>query len=382
MRTHWSGHEGPIPARVDTAIIGAGVTGLSAAIALHELGVEALVIERGTVGAGASTKNAGYLMRGGADNYHAAIELLGRDGAIGLWRATEDNLESLVRLGVEGVEGFARRPSSLLAYDEDEALDIERSARAMCEDGFDAELVTSGDDTLWSSMPPRCALVNTGDAVVNPERLIAWLRSLVRTPIAENAEVFAIDADDTGVRVRTSLGDVHASRVLVCANAWASRLIDCPVVANRGQMLAIRVPDTVRLDHAYYANRGSEYFRVAEPGIVVVGGWRKHFEDEERTDTAGISRNVQGGLEDFAERALGGRYQVVRRWGGVMGFTPDGLPRVGPTDDAGRVWCCCGFTGHGMSLGHITATHAARAMVGLGDVPAWSRPPIGGVVAG
>ena len=375
MRSHWSGPvTNELPESVEALVIGAGVSGLSAAMALHGSGVDTLVVERGAVGSGASTKNAGYLMRGGADNYAAAVDLLGREGAAGLWRATEENLERLIALGVESVDGFERRPSTLLAYEDDEDLDIEASAAMMREDGFDAELVTSGEDTLWREMPPRCALVNPGDAVVNPERMITWLRSHVRAPIAKRTEVFDLIESDAGVTVRTSAGDIRAERVLVCANAWASRLVDCPVVANRGQMLALRVPESVRLDHAYSANRGSEYFRAAEPGVVVVGGWRKHFEHEERTDTAGGSVNVQRGLEDFAARALGGRYPVIARWGGVMGFSPAGLPRVGPVSEAGRLWCCAGFTGHGMSLGHVTATHAALAMAGSSPVPPWSRP--------
>ncbi|GAB4550499.1 MAG: FAD-binding oxidoreductase [Phycisphaerales bacterium] len=382
MRTHWTGDPDTLPAAVDTVVIGAGVTGLSAAMTLHDLGVSALVLERGVVGGGASTKNAGYLMRGAADNYKAAVDTLGRARAAGLWRATEQNLQSLLDLGVADVPGFARRPSALLAYDEQEARDIEASHTLMRQDGFDVEVVTAGDDTLWHHMPPRCALVNPHDAVINPERMIAWLRTHVRASIAEHTEVFALDHEGQRVNVRTSRGDVSTGRVLVCANAWASRLVPCPVEPNRGQMLALRVPEDVRLDHAYYANRGSEYFRAAEPGVVVIGGWRKHFEREERTDSVGITGSVQGGLEDFAARALGGRYPVLRRWGGIMGFTPDGLPIVGPVDTTERLWVCCGFTGHGMSLGHVTATHAAHAILGQAPLPEWTTPPDASVEAG
>ncbi len=375
MATYWnSDHTLPIR-ETDIAIIGAGVAGLSAALALQGAGVACVLLEQGDVGSGASTRNAGYLMRGAADNYKAAIDDLGREQARDLWRATEDNLKDLLALGVADVPTFERRPSTLLAYDEDEASDLQCAAVAMREDGFNTELVTSGTDTLWQHAPPRVALVNPDDAVVNPARLIAWLRGLVTVPLVEQTGVFEMREHEQGVLLRSSKGDLAARRVLVCTNAWTARLVpSLPVQANRGQMLALRVPQGVRLDHAYYANRGSEYIRQAASDTVVVGGWRKHFENDERTDRLGVTIGVQQGLEDFAANLLGDRHPVSHRWGGIMGFTPDGLPRVGPTGDSRRVWACTGFTGHGMSLAHRTATLTARTMLEGGPPPPWTRP--------
>src|SRR5207244_9845848 len=84
---------------------------------------------------------------------------------------------------------------------------------------------------------------------------------------------------------------------------------------------------------------------------------------------------VQGALEAFAaamfdiDRAA---LNVVSRWSGAMGFSPDGLPLMGPvrveTDpepawEPGSVWFCGGFTGHGMSMAWRTAHAAVGAML-------------------
>ena len=376
MRALWHDdtHD-PLPRRAGTVVIGAGVAGLSAARALVEAGDDCLVLERDEVGAGASTRNAGYLMRGGADNYAAGVRALGRTRTRDLWRATEQNLDDLLALGLADVETFERRPSTLLAYDEDEARDLEASAALMREDAFDVELATTGDDTLWTHAPPINAFVNPHDATINPARLIAWLRTLVRCPVHERTPVHALDPDGTHIIVRTARADVRAERVLVCTNAWSSRLVPgLPVEPNRGQMCALRVPASVRLDHAYYANRGSEYIRQSSPDTVVVGGWRKHFAADERTDEPAITDDVQRALERFAVTILGDGHEVTHRWSGVMGFTPDGLPLAGPTTDP-RLWVCAGFTGHGMSLAHRTATLTARAMLDDDTPPTWTTTP-------
>lgn len=379
MRAFWHHDTNEeLPEVCDAIVIGAGITGLSAAKALADAGVETLLLERGEVGAGASTRNAGYLMRGAADNYSACAEQLGRDRARELWRATEDNLAMLRALGVECVTSYTRCPSTLCAHDEGEAHDLRRSIYLMREDGFTVETLETGDDALWTNLPPMTALVNPDDATINPADLITWFRTLVTAPIHEHTPVHAIDAAGDRSIVRTNRGDIRAKRVLVCTNAWAARLAAVEVVPNRGQMCALRVPAGVRLDHAYYLHRGSEYIRQAGSDTVVVGGWRKHFAADERTDAAEVSPAVQGGLEDFAASVLGGRYPVLRRWAGTMGFTRTGLPIAGPvggSEHADRLWVCAGFTGHGMSLAHITATQTALAMLGGGAVPSWCSSP-------
>ncbi|MEO0630604.1 MAG: FAD-binding oxidoreductase, partial [Planctomycetota bacterium] len=212
------------------------------------------------------------------------------------------------------------------------------------------------------------------DGAVNPAELIGRVRKVVtaRTPIFEDAEAFAFERCDRGVRTRTHRGFVDAERVLVCTNAYAGSLLPSladRVRPNRGQMLAIHAPG-VELHASYYLDGGSEYIRQAHDGTIVVGGMRKHFEQAERTTSDEPTAEVQAALEDFAERALGTRGTVVARWAGTMGFTADGLPIVEPVVlegiDPGRVWFCGGFTGHGMSLGVVTAQRAVHAMLGIG----------------
>ena len=143
-----------------------------------------------------------------------------------------------------------------------------------------------------------------------------------------------------------------------------------PLIApKRGQMLAFRTASPI-FDCSYYSNHGSEYYRQATPDTAILGGWRTHFADAETGYEERVTEDVQGGLERFAAALLGGPIDVTARWSGTMGFTPDGLPLLGPIDDAGRpapldnpIWLCAGYTGHGMSMAFKAAHEAARAML-------------------
>lgn len=358
-------------ASVDVCVIGAGITGLAAADAISQLGRSAAVVEQHTVGWGASTRNAGYLMRGMAESYAEIADTLGRDVAQRVWADTEANQRLLLdRFDAGSLASLQHVPSVLVAMSDAERELLERSAAMMREDGFDVELRESGEDSLWRALTPPLALVNPGDMACNSAELLERVASTVRvrTPIFEGAEVFAFEDCERGVRVRTSRGFVDAERVIVCTNAYAGALLEGVagrVVPNRGQMVAIRAPG-VTLDASYYLDGGSEYIRQAHDGTIVVGGMRKHFEAHERTTSAEPTSDVQAALEDFAERVLGTRGEVVARWAGTMGFTADGLPIVEAVGvegvDADRVWFCGGFTGHGMSLGVVTAQRAVDRM--------------------
>jgi len=183
----------------DVAIIGAGITGLSAAVELESRGISAIVLEAEYAGSKASGRNAGYLIRGAAENYALASKQLGRDTAKFLWDWTQQNLAGLKALGLESTPGYAQRPSCIVALGEPEHTELIESQRMLIEDGFAASLVGPEDapsDPLWRSGKPTLGLINPNDAVCSPIELIGLLgTALASTPIYENAEVFRIEDD-------------------------------------------------------------------------------------------------------------------------------------------------------------------------------------------
>jgi len=106
----------------------------------------------------------------------------------------------------------------------------------------------------------------------------------------------------------------------------------------------------------------------------VLGGCRTYFAEHETGYEDRTTERVQSALERFAGEVLGldkrRDWTITARWSGTMGFSPDGLPLVGPVRDLdarGRVHFCGGFTGHGMSLGAKTARHAVERMLEGGE---------------
>src|SRR5215210_7544297 len=89
--------------RAEVAIVGGGVTGCACALALARAGVRVRVHEARRVAEGASGRNGGFALRGGAMPYDRAREWLGPDGAREYWRWTESALDRLVTAGGDAV---------------------------------------------------------------------------------------------------------------------------------------------------------------------------------------------------------------------------------------------------------------------------------------
>lgn len=369
---YWQRSSKPQTIDVDAAVVGGGVCGLSAALHLIRRGLSVVVLERHAPGSGASSRNAGYLMRGLAENYRAARDTLGIETAQHVWRWSEENLRGLQSEGISELPSYKHTPSCLLALDQNEADDLIESASLLQADGFGVLLTESGTDSAWASGLPITGLVNPGDATVNPAELVGLLASKLGTAVLAGQEVHAIEpasTHDGHCVVRTAGATVRARRVLVCTNAYAGSLLPnlAPIVRpNRGQMLALTA-EGARLDYAYYVNQGHEYIRQTPDGTIVVGGCRNRFTQNEQTLDDQSTPPVQEAIESFARMLLDRPIRVVARWAGTMGFSPDGMPLVGPVSDDDSVWFCGGFTGHGMSLAYRTAAGAVAAMLDGSD---------------
>lgn len=385
------------PATADAVILGAGICGVSAAIHLERRGLSAVIVDRVGVAGGASGRNAGFLMRGCADNYHIACAQYGRERARFLWRLTEQNLEGLRAAGIDVIPTARRIPSCLLAYDGAERDELRESATLLSADGFNAQWIDPGtgapDDAVWRSIaPPLGALVNPGDGAANSVDLLRFLGAKVKGPIVAPAAVRSVREEGGGVRVETDRGAISCARALVCTNAYAPTIV--PALASvveprRGQMLALRPrapgESPRALAMSYYANRGYEYFRqpVSADGTIVAGGWRRRFADTEVGPDDVTTEGVQRGIEGFVAGALSlrpGAYEITDRWSGVMGFSRDGLPKIVPlslqgsgagrvlppetTGDGARAWFIGAYTGHGMSMGFETARLAVERALG------------------
>jgi gamma-glutamylputrescine oxidase len=339
--------------RVDVAVIGAGITGCSAALALARAGRRVRIHEARAVASGASGRNGGFVLRGGAARYDVARESYGADAARRLWRRTEEALDRMEQLAGDEL----RRPGSLrLAADPEERTAIRAEYEALNEDGFAVE---------WrDELPPRLAahfdgaMFHPRDGAMQPA---AFVRRLAAAALEAGVDI--VEGDHV-----ESVDALDADDVLVATDGYGRGLIpelEHAVWPARGQVVATEPLAERLFDYPHYARQGFDYWQQLPGGRIVLGGFRDFSIMSELTDVEETTPVIQEALDDFLLELLGAAPKVTHRWAGIFGLTQDLLPLVGPVRDG--LWIAAGYSGHGNVLGFMCGEVVARAILGEDD---------------
>jgi glycine/D-amino acid oxidase-like deaminating enzyme len=343
-------YPGELPDRADVLVIGGGIAGVSL---LHHLGLRKLdcvLLERSHLAAGASGRNAGFLLAGVAASYADAVRAFGRDKAREVWRLTNENHEAMIEV-VEGHEvGYRRAGSATLASSDEEGRQLEESAQLLREDGFEAQ---------WDGS----RLINPGDGEANPAAVVGALaRQAPPGAIREGVEVIAIEPAQVGVTVHAGGRECRAGLVLLATNAYTSLLVpEIGIAPTRAQMLAAAPIRGRVCDLPTYSHHGYRYWRQLAGGEVLIGGWRDTLMETEvgyeERPTPGIQAHLDAQLKRLSSAA-----RITHRWAGIMGFTESGLPLVGPVAGMPNVHVCAGFNGHGMGFAFMCAKQLVASL--------------------
>ena len=350
----------PLPRRSgsgapDVEIVGGGVTGCSCALVLAEAGLRVRLHEARAIASGASGRNGGFALRGGAMAYDVARRQLGRDRARTYWELTEDAQRTMAALAGDA---FRRVGSLRLAVDEHERTELRAEYDALVEDGFEAEWLDDPPAALGGRFP--AAVLHPPDGALQPAR---WVRRLAHLAADRGAELVE------GSRVG-SLDDLAAERVVVATDGLGRGLVpelDASIRATRGQVLVTEPLPELLFERPHYARHGFDYWQQTPDRRLVVGGSRDAGRGDEWTDEEVVTDVVQQGIEALASALLGRRPAVTHRWAGIWGTTDDLLPLVGALPANDRVWVAAGYSGHGNVLGFASGRLVARALLGERD---------------
>jgi gamma-glutamylputrescine oxidase len=358
-------------ARADVAIIGAGFTGVSAALDLAEAGLDVHVLEAHEIGAGASGRNGGLVCSGWRRDQAWFEDRLGRDAALKLWRLAEDAKADLrarvATLGIEaelrdGLVFAAHTPAAMAALDADSALLATRYGHdALQRLDRAATAHALGTDTHVGAWRDGAA------GHVHPLKLLHGLAGAAKAAGAifhEHTRGTGLSRVGSKTRVETPGGALLADHVLLCGDGHLEGL-DAGVEA-RVMPISSFVLATEPLDEALGVLPGGEgamdtrfvvnYWRRAADGRLIFGGGEKYTPAWPADIAAFVRRNL---LKTYPQLA---HVAITHAWGGALGVTPTRLPHVAQVRP--NVWSASGYSGQGVALAPYFGRILARAVRG------------------
>ena len=357
MASYWLSEPAPArPAAVvddpDVVIVGAGVTGCSAALRLARAGRRVRLYDAREVAAGASGRNGGFALRGMPAPFDVTAASVGEQNAHAMMAWTERALDAIEALAGDS---FRRVGSLRIAVDEEEREELRAEYDALVAAGFAAEWVERFDGPCAGRF--TAALRHAPDGVLQPAR---WVRRLAGYAAEAGVEI----CEHTRV---ASIDELDGATVVVCTDGYPSGLlgqIEGLIIPTRGQVIATEpIPERL-FEVPHYGRHGFDYWHQAEDGRLVAGGFRDVSFDTEFTADEQLTEPVQTALHAFVNELLGRQLRVDYAWAGIFGMVMDFLPVVGRVPGLENVWVAGGYSGHGNVLGFACGELVARAVGG------------------
>jgi gamma-glutamylputrescine oxidase len=361
--------------KVDVTIIGSGIVGLNAALNLKKKApkLNVLVLERGFLPSGASTKNAGFACFGSVSEL---IDDLSRHSENEVLTLVERRYKGLKRLRKNlGDAAIDYKPyGGLEVFDDGPS--FEKCAAGIPR--FNKLLAkVTGVKTIYKVADKKIAqqglrgfthlIHNTGEGQIDTGKMMEALLEKVRklgVIILNGISISSFEGSADGVIIKTDKEFTFTSkRLLIATNGFAKQLLPgYEVEPARAQVLITAPIKGLKLKGAFHYDKGFYYFRNIGKRVLLGGGRNLDLKTE-ATPHFGLTQIVQEKLEDLLrERILPGvSYTIEKRWSGIMGIGPQKstiLKEVQP-----HVFCAVRMGGMGVAIGSLVGEDAAALLL-------------------
>ena len=353
---------------VDYTIVGSGIVGLHAALRLRERFPESkiLVLEKGMLPHGASTKNAGFACFGSISEIIDDLKSHSEEDVIRLIQKRWEGLQLLrKRLGDATIDfkpygGF----ELFLKEDESSYNDCIRNLpfiNDILKPLFKSDVFAKQIDRFGFAGTQEYLLFNPFEAQIDTGNM---MQALLRNAVSENILILnqqTVTAYfDKGNEVEVSLGDFSfkTKKIVFATNGFANSLTSVAVQPARAQVLITEPIENLDIKGTFHLDKGYYYFRNIGNRILLGGGRNLDFETENTTEF-GQTEIVQNKLEQLLKEVIlpNQNFQIAHRWSGIMGVGNSKNPVVSQLSN--NAYCGVRLGGMGVAIGSIIGTELA-----------------------
>ena len=356
---------------VDVCVVGAGFTGISAALELAERGFSVVVLEAERIGFGASGRNGGQIVNGYSRDLEMIAGRYGHDRAVKLGEMSLEGGEIIRnRVGRYEIDCDLVDGGFFAAFTPKQVREMEAHKAHWERHGHSGlEMVSRQDVGIYVSTDRYAGgMIDRLGGHVHPLNLVLGEAAAVESlggRIFEQSRVTNVEPGERP-RVRTAGGSVKASYVLVCGNAYLAPLL--PEIHGRMMPVSSQMMATEPLDAALAesllpanycvedANYILDYYRRTSDNRLLYGGGIGYGGHDPKDLTAVIRPNM---LRTFPQLK---DVRIDYAWSGNFALTLTRIPHMGRISD--KIYFSHGDSGHGVTTTHLLGKILGEAVAG------------------
>lgn len=349
---------------VDHLIVGSGIVGLSTALELRKKDKHAkiLVLERGYLPSGASTKNAGFACFGSPSELNSDIQSMGEEKTAELLKLRWNGLKLLGQnVGWERIDYKACGSYDLF-------LDSEQDTYNSLVEDLDylndfvyrvlglKSCYSLSDRPKEQGMLGLCgSIYNMHEGSINTGKMMQQLIQLMwenEITILGGLDVNVFEDLGSKVVVDTQFGEIECQNLFICTNGLSRKLLpDLDLKPARAQVLVTSPIPNLLLDSTYHYDSGYYYFRVIDENRILIGGARNQDFIGETTEEMSVTSNIKEHIVKLLQEVIVPEqtFSIDYQWAGIMGVGSEKIPLLG--SQTSRIHYAIRMGGMGVAMG-------------------------------
>ncbi len=348
--------------KADVCVVGGGLAGLTTCLELARAGLSVALLEKSSIGSGASGRNGGFVSNGFALGMEDVESHVGLDAARALYDLSRKGTD-YVRREVAPTDKMG--DGWIVASRHDDHGGLKAHGQAMQQQYAEELQHFSTDETRQRLASPRYfeSLLYPKAFHIHPLRYCLALAAKARLAdaiIFENSPVISSQKSGSEFLIKTAHGEVRARHVVHCVSS-TGRAVHKPsgrAVLPVATYIAVTEPLEQNSINTHSAiadtRRAGDYYRLIDQGRILWGG-------RITTRVSPPSRLAWRMKQDMlATYPALGDPKIEHSWAGLMGYALHKMPLIGR--DAEGQWFATAFGGHGLNTTAMAGLILASAI--------------------